>query len=530
MLALHHYPCSAPQPLIPVPLVLLHGWGCGSSSWSPIIAQLQTLAALIVVDLPGFGASAELQNYDLDPLIEQLAVQLPKQLVVMGWSLGGMLAVHWAARLPQQVAGVITLAANAKFVASSAYPSAMPAATHRQFMRGFAAEPEATLRLFGGLVVQGAQQERQLLKQWRTQPSQPLNPAWLAALELLAALDNRPAFAQLHQPGLHLLADKDALVPAAAAKVLAELNPQQQLSLIADSAHAIHWCQPELVIAALTGFLTPLAAVFELPSTAIDKHKIAQSFSRAASTYDAVAGLQRDVGEQLMGALPKRLPEGARILDVGSGTGFFTRQLAARFSDQDIVGLDIAEGMLVHAAVHSAGAIAWLCGDAEQLPLADKSVDLIFSSLAIQWCNQLPRLMRELQRVLKPGGQVFIATLGPATLHELKSAWQQVDSYVHVNRFQPLEALRTSALAAGLGSCELRQELRVLYFERLQELTRELKALGAHNMNAGQPGGLTGRVRIAAFKAAYEQYRGAQGLPASYDVIYFSAVKPLESL
>ena len=316
----------------------------------------------------------------------------------------------------------------------------------------------------------------------------------------------------------------------AAAEVLADLNPQQQVSLIADSAHAIHWCQPAQVIAAINGFLTPLAAALELPSAAIDKHKIAQSFSRAAGTYDAVAGLQRYVGEQLMSALPAHLPEGARILDVGSGTGFFTRQLVGRFGEQAVIGLDIAEGMLTHAAQYSSVPIAWLCGDAEQLPLADNSVDLIFSSLAIQWCNQLPLLMCELQRVLKPGGQVFIATLGPATLHELKAAWQQVDNYVHVNRFQPLEALRTSALAAGLSRCDLQQELRVLHFERLQDLTRELKALGAHNMNVGKPGGLTGRARIAAFKAAYEQYRGAQGLPASYDVIYFSAAKPLESL
>lgn len=188
------------------------------------------------------------------------------------------------------------------------------------------------------------------------------------------------------------------------------------------------------------------------------------------------------------------------------------------------MGLDIAEGML-HYAAQQQTEIAWLCSDAELLPLADNSVDLIFSSLAIQWCNNLPQLMTELARVLKPGGQLYIATLGPHTLHELKSAWQQVDDYVHVNRFQSLHNILSAAQSVNLVVDDVKQENRTLYYERLSELTRELKALGAHNVNNGKQAGLTSRARALAFKSAYELSRTAQGLPATYAVIYLIANK-----
>lgn len=501
-------------------LVLIHGWGCDSRTWQPLLESLQKLASVTLIDLPGFGESASLPEFSLDAVLDQIATQLPQDAVVMGWSLGGMLAVQLAAHFPDRIRGVITLAANVKFVAAPDYPAAMPRAINRQFNQGFAQDPQATLKLFSGLLAQGDAEERSLLKQLRRSDVGPVTDNWLQALQLLSVLDNRELFAQLAQPGLHLLAEKDALVPVAAAELMAKINPQQEIRVLDNTAHALHWSQPQVVTDAIAGFVkNKVTAAAEL-----DKKKVAQSFSRAAATYDSVAQLQRDIGTQLFTQLPDGLPAQSVVLDLGSGTGFFTRQLAAKYSESQIVGLDIAEGMLHYAAVQQTE-ISWLCSDAELLPLADNSVDIIFSSLAIQWCNHLPQLLAELARVLKPGGRLHIATLGPGTLRELKSAWQQVDNYVHVNRFQSVEDLMASVHSAQLTLGEIRPENRTLYYDRLSELTRELKALGAHNINAGKPEGLTGRARLLAFKNAYEVFRGPQGLSATYDVIYLTAHK-----
>ncbi|WP_323813995.1 malonyl-ACP O-methyltransferase BioC [Cellvibrio sp. NN19] len=507
-----------------VNLVLIHGWGCDSRTWQPLLEMLQKIASVTLIDLPGFGASAPLSEFSLDAVLEQIAAQLPQNAVVMGWSLGGMLAVQLAARFPERVEAVITLAANLKFVASPDYPTAMLRAINRQFNQGFAQDPQATLKLFGGLLAQGDANERSLLKQLRRNETGEITDNWLQALQLLSMLDNREAFAQLHQPGLHLFAEKDALVPIAAVNALTEINPQQETLVLENTAHALHWSQPQLVVDAVNRFLNSRALTKMTASSDLDKQKVAQSFSRAAATYDSVAQLQRDIGAQLSEGLPTELPENSVVLDLGSGTGYFTRQLSACYQSSQVIGLDIAEGMLNYAASQQASA-SWLCADAESLPLADNSIDIIFSSLAIQWCSNLAQLMKELARVLKPDGKIYIATLGPKTLHELKAAWQQVDDYVHVNQFQSVQQLTDALDQASFSQRQIQQENRTLYYEQLNELTRELKSLGAHNVNAGKPDGLTGRARVLAFKNAYESFRALQGLPATYDVIYITAHK-----
>ncbi|PUA28603.1 MAG: malonyl-[acyl-carrier protein] O-methyltransferase BioC [Cellvibrio sp. 79] len=503
-------------------LILLHGWGCDSNTWQPILPTLEKIAQVAVLDLPGFGQAPVLNDFSLAALLENIAARIPDNSVVAGWSLGGMLGVQLANKYPKKVHALITLAANAKFVASDDYPNAMSPIVNDEFNESFTQDPKATLKLFSGLLVQGDINERQLLKSLRQQAPVEFSSQWIQMLELLAELDNRQVLAQLQQPCLHLLAEKDALVPVVVAAELEKINPAHKSVIIAQAAHVLHWSQPATVIENISSFLQ----VQIIEPSGLDKKKVAQSFGRAAPTYDTVAQLQRDVGKHLLQYIPVQLESGATVIDLGSGTGFFTRQLANRFDGAAIIGLDIAEGMLHFSQQQThTHQIKWLCADAELLPLADHSVDLIFSSLAIQWCSNLLQLLRELARVLKPGGQLVVATLGPNTLHELKSAWQQADNYVHVNQFQPQDSLRFAAIAANLAIDHFAVEQRVIYFDRLTELTRELKALGAHNINAGKPEGLTGRSRIAAFKNAYEQSREARGLPATYEVFYLSVHK-----
>ncbi|MCP8689090.1 malonyl-ACP O-methyltransferase BioC [Marinobacterium sedimentorum] len=256
----------------------------------------------------------------------------------------------------------------------------------------------------------------------------------------------------------------------------------------------------------------------------LNKHRIADSFSRAALTYDAAAELQRQIGHQLLESLPDTRPD--RVLDLGSGTGYFTPLLRQRYGASNLLSLDLAQGMLAYARQHRPDAnAAWICGDAEALPLAGDSLDLIFSSLAIQWCEQPARLFAEVARVLRPGGRFMVATLGPDTLHELRDAWAAVDSDMHVNRFLAREPLLAS-VPANLQLRAFSTENRVLRYSQLRQLTSELKGIGAHNMNQGQPTGLTGKARVQGFRAAYEQHRDAQGLlPATYQVYYLHLQK-----
>lgn len=249
-----------------------------------------------------------------------------------------------------------------------------------------------------------------------------------------------------------------------------------------------------------------------------DKGQVAASFSRAAASYDSVAGLQRHVGEQLLEFLPGQI-QVQTWLDLGCGTGYFSRALRQRFPQAQGLAMDIAEGMLQRTRQHSAG-LQLVAGDAEQLPLREQCCDLIFSSLALQWCGDFSAVLRQAHRVLRPGGVLAFTSLCQGTLQELRDSWQAVDAFVHVNRFRHAEDYRELCQDAGMALLRLELRRERLHYADLPSLSHALKALGAHNLNPGRAPGLSGRARLQALQQAYERQRQAEGLPCTYEVIY----------
>lgn len=261
-----------------------------------------------------------------------------------------------------------------------------------------------------------------------------------------------------------------------------------------------------------------------LLSTLSFKQQIALSFSRSASSYDQVAQFQRQVADQLLSHLPAASMN--QLLDLGTGTGYALTTLCQTYPSAKVLAVDIAEGMLTYAAQQNTeqGSITYLCADAEALPLAEHSVDLIYSSLSIQWCRDYPRLFKELHRILRPGGQVLIATLGPRSLYQLRDAWSVVDDEQHVNQFSDLESLLFSASDFQL-TCQKTQMINLGYAD-LDQLLKSLKALGASVVEGRALNGLGGRQRLRLLREAYERFRQADGLlPLSYEVYFIHLSK-----
>jgi len=263
-----------------------------------------------------------------------------------------------------------------------------------------------------------------------------------------------------------------------------------------------------------------------------NKKAIAQSFSRAAHTYDDVAQLQRYVGECLLQQALSCLDtlHDQVILDLGCGTGYLSQKLIDVDSNQhQVIGLDLAFGMVQFARqkMHEKP-ISFVCADAELLPLANNSVDLIISNFAIQWCPSKTALFADIYRALKPGGSFLFTLPGENTLWELKQSWQQVDpEHSHVNQFEDEEALNRLLQAAGLQLESLHSKTQTMHYQRLRDLTAELKALGAHNLTEGRTRQLTGKTKLKQLIAAYEGFRNDEGLlPATWDVIYGQCSKP----
>jgi malonyl-CoA O-methyltransferase len=268
----------------------------------------------------------------------------------------------------------------------------------------------------------------------------------------------------------------------------------------------------------------------------LDKIKVARSFSRAASSYDSAAYFQREMGLELLSMLPLdfRSVKNVCCLDLGCGTGFFHQQLTSLYKGCDYLGVDIAEGMLnffkdslglnsssIKARDKNISNDFLFCADAENLSIKDESVDIVFSNMALQWSENLPAIFFEMNRILKPGGVVGLTTLGPQTLIELKQSWQQVDERVHVNNFFPLDQWQKAITENGLSVELQRVLLPKLQFDSVRQLLKELKLIGAHNINKGQPQGLLGKKDLLKLYSAYEAYKFNGYFPASYEVYFF---------
>lgn len=267
--------------------------------------------------------------------------------------------------------------------------------------------------------------------------------------------------------------------------------------------------------------------------TLIDKRSVRRSFERAAATYDGAAVLQREIGSRMLSRLDYVRLQPALVLDAGCGTGHATQDLQHRYPSATVCALDLAFSMVSRACARSGWArrlskrgLRGVCGDLESLPLRPAAVDLLWSNLALQWVNDPLRAFGEFRRVLKPGGLLMFTTFGPDTLKELRAAYQGTDQHTHVNRFVDLHDLGDMLVQAGFADPVMDMEQLTLTYGNVRALMSDLKAIGAHNVTAGRPPGMSARATLAAVERNYEQWRQEGRLPATFEVIYGHAWAP----
>jgi malonyl-CoA O-methyltransferase len=275
----------------------------------------------------------------------------------------------------------------------------------------------------------------------------------------------------------------------------------------------------------------------------VDPTAVRRGFARAVATYDTGAALQREIGARMAERLDYVKLAPTTILDAGCGTGEAIGNLGVRFPGTRVVAFDVALPMVVAArrrvqagrsafrkllhpfAPRGGVAAAFVCADINKLPFAGVSCDLVWSNLALQWVNDLPRAFAEFRRVLKVGGLLSFTTFGPDTLREVRRAFAGLDGHTHTNRFVDMHDIGDMLVHAGFADPVMDMEHVTLTYETPKALLDELKVIGATNRTRGRPAGLMGRARFGRALARLEALRRDGRIPATYEVVYGHAWK-----
>ncbi|MGW8247118.1 MAG: malonyl-ACP O-methyltransferase BioC [Acidiferrobacterales bacterium] len=260
--------------------------------------------------------------------------------------------------------------------------------------------------------------------------------------------------------------------------------------------------------------------IIHYPLELVRKH-----FDQAARQYDAHALVQREIADRLLEHLEGLKLDPQTIVDVGCGTGYCTRALQKTYPRAQVTGIDLAPAMVAQAKRQR----RWFgrnpdfqVGDAHTLELADNSVDLLLSSLTIQWCDT-DKVLQEFARVLKPGGLLLLSSFGPDTLMELRQAWQAVDAREHVHTFIDMHDLGDAMVRNGFTSPVLDVDRLVMNYDSVLEILHDLKGIGAQNLAPERPRGLTGKRLFKAFCTELESHASEGVLPLTYEAVFAHA-------
>ena len=229
-------------------LVLLHGWGLNVEVWQSIVPRLSPHFRLHLVDLPGYGRSARPDALSLTQMAQQLLPHLPPRALLLGWSLGGLVASELALCAPQQVAGLISVASSPCFTARDGWPGIKPE-TLETFRTQLNSDFQRTVERFLALQTLGTDSARQDARRLKEVVlAQPMPPVEVldGGLAILREVDLRDRLPQIDAPFLRLYGALDGLVPRRIAALLDEALPASTSVVMDKAAHAPFISHPDL--------------------------------------------------------------------------------------------------------------------------------------------------------------------------------------------------------------------------------------------------------------------------------------------
>lgn len=268
-------------------------------------------------------------------------------------------------------------------------------------------------------------------------------------------------------------------------------------------------------------------------SYAIDARSARRRAEAAARSYLDAARLEQEVGKRMLERLDYVKLTPRRILDAGSGPSPQVIQLAQRYPKAGLIALDFSLSMLRESQPRSLlerltgrGRRVAVCADLGRIPLASRSMSLLWSNMALHWASDVPAALIEFHRVLEIGGLLMFSSVGPDTLKELRSAFDQMAGPQRVHRFIDMHDLGDMLVAAGFEAPVMDAETITLTYADVDSMIADLRHTGQTCVLQSRARGLLGPRRWKHVRATLEQAMRDGRLPATIEVVYGHAWKP----
>lgn len=249
----------------------------------------------------------------------------------------------------------------------------------------------------------------------------------------------------------------------------------------------------------------------EIPSELDFEQKVIESFSKHVKTYDRNAQLQRSMAERLAALIPHPFPQ--TILEIGCGTGVFTRHLLARAPSSLILN-DIAPAMIEYLKDHLkiSSKVKFLVGNAERIQIP--KVKLIAGNAVFQWFQHPETAIQRFHSSLEKDGYLAFSTFGPKTLQEFRNT----ADFKEPTHLLSQKRWKTLLTRAGFELLTFESETRQIFFPNTRSLIKNLQQIGAAPLRIFKPGELRQLIR------EYDRnYSSPQGVYTNWELLYFFA-------
>tara|TARA_B100001057_G_scaffold500578_1_gene616427 strand:- start:2816 stop:3580 length:765 start_codon:yes stop_codon:yes gene_type:complete len=240
------------------PLVLIHGWGTNSNVWNNIEEDLSKYFKLIMINLYGMGGCKSNNDYVMRAIVDSLNKIIPNNTTLLGWSLGGQIAIAYQRKFPKKIKHLILVSSTPCFINKKEWNYGVEREIFEKFASQLLVNWKKTMHQFFLLQLYGVPNIREVARKFEgtlLSLDKPDPKALISGLKLLLDTDYRKILININVKTLIISGDKDRLTSLESSKYMEDNIPNSSLKIFSGAGHIPFLFEPEIFVQTILNFV-----------------------------------------------------------------------------------------------------------------------------------------------------------------------------------------------------------------------------------------------------------------------------------